>query len=106
MDSTNQVAAASPAITTETFTGTLGRHLARRLVQIGVKDVFSVPTYRVLRIASVKAGDITSKTKNEVMYRPIKDLKGIPGAKSLVVCLNGYQRQYRDDIMIWSYYYD
>ncbi|KAG8370613.1 hypothetical protein BUALT_Bualt13G0001600 [Buddleja alternifolia] len=34
-----------------------------------------------------------------VMYRPMKDLNGIPGAKSLIVCLTGYQRQDRDDIM-------
>ncbi|KAK4273262.1 hypothetical protein QN277_021700 [Acacia crassicarpa] len=34
-----------------------------------------------------------------VMYRPLKDLNGIPGAKNLVVCLTGYQRQDRDDIM-------
>lgn len=34
-----------------------------------------------------------------VMYRPMKDLNGIPGAKNLVVCLTGYQRQDRDDIM-------
>ncbi|KAK6118125.1 hypothetical protein DH2020_048109 [Rehmannia glutinosa] len=34
-----------------------------------------------------------------VMYRPMRDLNGIPGAKSLVVCLTGYQRQDRDDIM-------
>ncbi|XAR61397.1 hypothetical protein NMG60_11035089 [Bertholletia excelsa] len=34
-----------------------------------------------------------------VMYRPLKDLNGIPGAKSLVVCLTGYQRQDREDIM-------
>ncbi|XP_057966662.1 BRCT domain-containing protein At4g02110 [Malania oleifera] len=36
---------------------------------------------------------------NSIMYRPLKDLNGIPGAKSLVVCLTGYQRQDRDDIM-------
>ncbi|KAK4406950.1 BRCT domain-containing protein [Sesamum angolense] len=36
---------------------------------------------------------------NSVMYRPMRDLNGIPGAKSLVVCLTGYQRQDRDDIM-------
>ncbi|KAI9109107.1 hypothetical protein K1719_019730 [Acacia pycnantha] len=35
-----------------------------------------------------------------VMYRPLKDLNGIPGAKNLVVCLTGYQRQDPDDIMI------
>ncbi|MED6118909.1 hypothetical protein PIB30_007071 [Stylosanthes scabra] len=34
-----------------------------------------------------------------VMYRPLKDLNGIPGAKNLVVCLTGYLRQDRDDIM-------
>lgn len=34
------------------------------------------------------------------MYRPLKDLKGIPGAKNLIVCLTGYQRQDRDDIMV------
>ncbi|KAL3652917.1 hypothetical protein CASFOL_002598 [Castilleja foliolosa] len=36
---------------------------------------------------------------SSVMYSPMKDLNGIPGAKSLVVCLTGYQRQDRDDIM-------
>lgn len=34
-----------------------------------------------------------------VMYRPLKGKDGIPGAKSLIVCLTGYQRQDRDDIM-------
>ncbi|KAK3020589.1 hypothetical protein RJ639_046939, partial [Escallonia herrerae] len=34
-----------------------------------------------------------------IMYRPVQDLNGIPGAKSLMVCLTGYQRQDRDDIM-------
>ncbi|GMI69462.1 hypothetical protein HRI_000615500 [Hibiscus trionum] len=34
-----------------------------------------------------------------IMYRPLRDLNGIPGAKSLIVCLTGYQRQDRDDIM-------
>ncbi|KAA8549098.1 hypothetical protein F0562_000782 [Nyssa sinensis] len=34
-----------------------------------------------------------------IMYRPLRDLNGILGAKSLVVCLTGYQRQDRDDIM-------
>ncbi|CAI9781069.1 unnamed protein product [Fraxinus pennsylvanica] len=34
-----------------------------------------------------------------VMYRPPRDLNGIPGANSLIVCLTGYQRQDRDDIM-------
>ncbi|XVF80666.1 hypothetical protein PTKIN_Ptkin15bG0092500 [Pterospermum kingtungense] len=34
-----------------------------------------------------------------IMYRPHRDLNGIPGAKSLIICLTGYQRQDRDDIM-------
>ncbi|PNY09013.1 BRCT domain-containing protein [Trifolium pratense] len=34
-----------------------------------------------------------------VMYRPLKDLDGIPGAKDLIVCLTGYLRQDREDIM-------
>ncbi|KAK8554673.1 hypothetical protein V6N13_093648 [Hibiscus sabdariffa] len=34
-----------------------------------------------------------------IMYRPLRDLDGIPGAKSLIICLTGYQRQDRDDIM-------
>ncbi|XVF22114.1 hypothetical protein REPUB_Repub12eG0146000 [Reevesia pubescens] len=33
------------------------------------------------------------------MYKPLRDLNGIPGAKSLIICLTGYQRQDRDDIM-------
>ncbi|QHN76947.1 hypothetical protein HN51_054400 [Arachis hypogaea] len=36
---------------------------------------------------------------SSVMYRPLKDLNGIPGAQNLVVCLTGYLRQDRDDIM-------
>jgi topoisomerase (DNA) II binding protein 1 len=34
------------------------------------------------------------------MYRPLKDLDGIPGAKDLIVCLTGYLRQDREDIMV------
>ncbi|MCD9638519.1 hypothetical protein HAX54_022526 [Datura stramonium] len=37
---------------------------------------------------------------HSVMYRPPRDLNGIRGAKSLIVCLTGYQRQDRDDIML------
>ncbi|CAH8306430.1 unnamed protein product [Eruca vesicaria subsp. sativa] len=36
---------------------------------------------------------------NSVLYRPLRDLNGIPGSKSLIVCLTGYQRQDREDIM-------
>ncbi|XP_050265109.1 BRCT domain-containing protein At4g02110 isoform X2 [Quercus robur] len=31
--------------------------------------------------------------------QPLKDLNGIPGAKNLIICLTGYQRQDRDDVM-------
>lgn len=34
------------------------------------------------------------------MYRPLKDLNGIPGANNLIMCLTGYLRQDRDDIMV------
>ncbi|CAL9777400.1 unnamed protein product [Musa acuminata subsp. burmannicoides] len=34
-----------------------------------------------------------------ILYCPVKDLNGIPGSKSLHICLTGYQRQERDDIM-------
>ncbi|TQD84149.1 hypothetical protein C1H46_030239 [Malus baccata] len=34
-----------------------------------------------------------------ITYRPLRDLNGIPDAKGLIVCLTGYQRQDRDDIM-------
>ncbi|XP_050237883.1 BRCT domain-containing protein At4g02110 [Mercurialis annua] len=34
-----------------------------------------------------------------IMYRPLRDLNGISGAKDLIMCLTGYQRQDRDDIM-------
>ena len=36
----------------------------------------------------------------QIMYKPLSDLNGIPGAKSLIICLTGYQRQDRDDIMV------
>ncbi|KAF3617022.1 BRCT domain-containing protein [Capsicum annuum] len=34
-----------------------------------------------------------------IMYRPMRGLDGIPGAKSLILCLTGYQWQDRNDIM-------
>ncbi|PWA54478.1 BRCT domain, Zinc finger, RING/FYVE/PHD-type [Artemisia annua] len=37
---------------------------------------------------------------DSVIYVPPRDLNGIPGAKSLVVCLTGYQREDREDIMV------
>ncbi|XP_062083537.1 BRCT domain-containing protein At4g02110 [Humulus lupulus] len=46
---------------------------------------------------SFDAGMVVDATT--IMYRPLRDLNGIPGAKSLIICLTGYQRQDRDDIM-------
>ncbi|KAF3965152.1 hypothetical protein ACB098_05G098800 [Castanea mollissima] len=44
MDTANNVGSVSPApVHSACSSGTLGRHLARRLVEIGVRDVFSVP---------------------------------------------------------------
>ena len=40
--------------------------------------------------------------KMQIMYRPLKELTGIPGANSLIVCLTGYQRQDREDIMVFA----
>lgn len=37
---------------------------------------------------------------HQVMYRPLKDLDGIPGAKDLLMCLTGYIRQDREDVMV------
>ncbi|XP_074382905.1 BRCT domain-containing protein At4g02110-like isoform X1 [Apium graveolens] len=36
---------------------------------------------------------------DSILYKPPRDQKGIPGAQSLVMCLTGYQRQDREDIM-------
>ena len=37
----------------------------------------------------------------QILYKPVKDLSGIPGSQSLIICLTGYQRRERDDIMVW-----
>lgn len=74
---------------------------------VGLKDeygdetsfIFLAMNLLVLRsIVSVKR--VLIFVYGQVMYRPPKDLNGIPGAKGLVMCLTGYQRQDRDDIMV------
>ncbi|KAL8116546.1 hypothetical protein AgCh_022898 [Apium graveolens] len=67
MDSANQVGTASPAITAETFTGTLGRHLARRLIQIGVKDVFSVPDNKELSPSALSSVTVNTSLVEELL---------------------------------------
>ncbi|KAJ0615128.1 putative AT-hook motif nuclear-localized protein [Helianthus annuus] len=46
------------------------------------------------------AGSLVAATPVQVIYVPVRDLNGIPGATSLVICLTRYQREYREDIMI------
>uniref|UniRef100_A0A0E0APK3 BRCT domain-containing protein n=1 Tax=Oryza glumipatula TaxID=40148 RepID=A0A0E0APK3_9ORYZ len=36
---------------------------------------------------------------DRVLYRPVRDFSGIPGSQSLRICLTGYQKNWRDDIM-------
>lgn len=43
LGSTTRPSSAPPAVRSFASDGTMGRHLARRLVEIGVRDVFSVP---------------------------------------------------------------
>ncbi|KAG0497360.1 hypothetical protein HPP92_002051 [Vanilla planifolia] len=46
---------------------------------------------------SLNFGMLADSTK--VLYRPVRDLNGIPGSELIHICLTGYQRQERDDIM-------
>ncbi|PWZ15905.1 hypothetical protein Zm00014a_019866 [Zea mays] len=36
---------------------------------------------------------------DRVLYAPVRDFKGIPGCDKLHICLTGYQKNWRDDIM-------
>lgn len=36
---------------------------------------------------------------SKILYKPVRDLNGIPGSKSLCICLTGYQSQDRSNIM-------
>ena len=36
----------------------------------------------------------------QVLYAPVRDFKGIPGCDKLHICLTGYQKNWRDDIMV------
>lgn len=37
---------------------------------------------------------------SQVLYAPVRDFKGIPGSDKLHICLTGYQKNWRDDIMV------
>ncbi|ERN16768.1 BRCT domain-containing protein At4g02110 isoform X1 [Amborella trichopoda] len=36
---------------------------------------------------------------NQILYKPVRDLNGIRGCQSMHICLTGYQKQERSDIM-------
>jgi hypothetical protein len=36
----------------------------------------------------------------QALYWPVREYNGIPGAESLLICLTGFQKQYREDIMV------
>lgn len=40
------------------------------------------------------------RVHSQIMYRPLKELTGIPGANELLICLTGYQGADREDIMV------
>ncbi|KAM3372087.1 hypothetical protein ACQJBY_019131 [Aegilops geniculata] len=46
---------------------------------------------------SLDAGVIADADR--VLYKPLRDLDGIPGSQSLNICLTGYQKNGREDIM-------
>ncbi|KAK6917660.1 Thiamine pyrophosphate enzyme, N-terminal TPP-binding domain, partial [Dillenia turbinata] len=69
----------SPLIKT-TSPGTLGRHLARRLVQIGVKDVFSVP------------GDFNLTLLDHLIAEPELNLVGCCNELNAGYAADGYAR--------------
>ncbi|KAF7013898.1 hypothetical protein CFC21_027946 [Triticum aestivum] len=46
---------------------------------------------------SLDAGVIADADR--VLYKPVRDLEGIPGSQSLNICLTGYQKNGREDIM-------
>ena len=36
----------------------------------------------------------------QVLYAPVRDPNGIPGSDELHICLTGYQKNWRGDIMV------
>lgn len=41
----------------------------------------------------------------QALYWPVREFNGIPGAESLVICLTGFQKRYREDITVLCYLY-
>lgn len=48
-------------------------------------------------VDALDTGMLVDSTK--ILYKPVRDLNGIPGSKSLCICLTGYQSQDRSNIM-------
>ncbi|KAL6896826.1 hypothetical protein ACP4OV_007398 [Aristida adscensionis] len=46
---------------------------------------------------SLELGELADADR--VLYAPVRDSRGIPGSDSLEICLTGYQKKWREDIM-------
>lgn len=81
MESATKVgAAAQTTSASPSFDGTLGRHLARRLVEIGVRDVFSVP------------GDFNLTLLDHLIAEPSLNLVGCCNELNAGYAADGYAR--------------
>ncbi|KAM4100858.1 hypothetical protein ACB094_05G099500 [Castanea mollissima] len=81
MDTANNVGSVSPApVHSACSSGTLGRHLARRLVEIGVRDVFSVP------------GDFNLALLDHLIAEPNLNLVGCCNELNAGYAADGYAR--------------
>jgi len=81
MESATKVgAAAQPTTAPPSFDGTLGCHLARRLVEIGVRDVFSVP------------GDFNLTLLDHLIAEPRLNLVGCCNELNAGYAADGYAR--------------
>ena len=81
MEVANFITSVSPApVRPACSSGTLGRHLARRRVEIGVKDVFSVP------------GDFTLALLDHLITEPELNLIGCYNELNTGYAVDGYAR--------------
>ncbi|KAK4759302.1 hypothetical protein SAY87_022433 [Trapa incisa] len=80
MDSTGSTETESVPVLAPTCTGSLGRHLARRLVEIGVHDVFSVP------------GDFNLTLLDHLLAEPGLNLIGCCNELNAGYAADGYAR--------------
>ncbi|XP_031268262.1 pyruvate decarboxylase 1 [Pistacia vera] len=75
-----QPSSAPPQVPPAAYSGTLGRHLARRLVEIGVRDVFSVP------------GDFNLTLLDHLIAEPELNLVGCCNELNAGYAADGYAR--------------